>query len=87
MLIKIYGAAVQGIDAIVVTIEVSVEPGVGFNLVGLPDTAVKESYQRTMTAIRQSGYDYPRRSVVVNMAPADVRKEGAAYSAWHSGCI
>ena len=55
MLIKIYGAAVQGIDAIVVTIEVSVEPGVGFNLVGLPDTAVKESYQRTMTAIRQSG--------------------------------
>lgn len=79
MLIKIYGAAVQGIDAIVVTIEVSVEPGVGFNLVGLPDTAVKESYQRTMTAIRQSGYDYPRRSVVVNMAPADVRKEGAAY--------
>ena len=79
MLIKIYGAAVQGIDAIVVTIEVSVEPGVGFNLVGLPDTAVKESYQRTMTAIRQSGYDYPRRSVVVNKAPADVRKEGAAY--------
>ena len=55
-----------------VGIEVSDEPG-------LPDTAVKESYQRTMTAIRQSGYDYPRRSVVVNMAPADVRKEGAAY--------
>lgn len=79
MLVKTYGAAVQGIDAIVVTIEVSVEPGVGFSLVGLPDAAVKESYQRTLTAIRQSGYDYPRRSVVVNMSPADVRKEGAAY--------
>ncbi len=79
MLVKTYGAAVQGIDAIVVTIEVSVETGVGFSLVGLPDTAVKESYQRTLTAIRQSGYDYPRRAVVVNMSPADVRKEGAAY--------
>ncbi|MCM1021330.1 MAG: YifB family Mg chelatase-like AAA ATPase [Muribaculum sp.] len=79
MLIKTYGAAVQGIDAIVVTIEVSVETGVGFTMVGLPDTAVKESYQRTLTAVRQSGYDYPRRAVVVNMSPADVRKEGAAY--------
>ncbi|MDE7397552.1 MAG: YifB family Mg chelatase-like AAA ATPase [Muribaculum sp.] len=79
MLVKTYGAAVQGIDAIIVTIEVSVENGISFNLVGLPDTAVKESYQRVQTAIRQSGFDFPRRSIVVNMSPADVRKEGAAY--------
>lgn len=79
MLVKTYGAAVQGIDALVVTIEVSVENGMHFCIVGLPDTAVKESYQRVISAIRQSGYDFPRRGVVVNMAPADVRKEGAAY--------
>lgn len=79
MLVKTYGAAVQGIDALIVTIEVSVETGISFNLVGLPDTAVKESYQRVQTAIRQSGFDFPRRSVVVNMSPADIRKEGAAY--------
>ncbi len=79
MLIKTFGAAVQGIDAITVTIEVSVEIGATFNLVGLPDTAVKESYQRVRSALKQSGFEFPRRSVVVNMSPADVRKEGAAY--------
>ena len=79
MLVKTYGAAVYGIDAIIVTIEVSVEIGVSFNLVGLPDTAVKESYQRVVAAMRHSGRDFPRRSVLVNMSPADVKKEGAAY--------
>ncbi len=79
MLVKTYGAAVQGIDAIVVTIEASVEIGVSFNLVGLPDTAVKESYQRVLSAIKHSGKDFPRRAVIINMSPADVRKEGAAY--------
>ncbi len=79
MLVKTYGAAVQGIDAIVVTIEVSVEIGATFNLVGLADVAVKESYQRVRAAMKQSGYEFPRRSVLVNMSPADVRKEGAAY--------
>ena len=79
MLLKTYGAAVQGIDAIIVTIEVSVEIGFSFNLVGLPDTAVKESYQRMLTAMKHSGFDFPRRAVVINMSPADVRKEGAAY--------
>jgi len=79
MLLKTYGAAVHGVDAIIVTIEVSVEIGFSFNLVGLPDTAVKESYQRMLTAMKHSGYDFPRRSVVINMSPADVRKEGAAY--------
>ena len=79
MLVKTYGAAVHGIDALVVTIEVSVENGLQFCIVGLPDAAVKESHQRVISAIRQSGYDFPRKSVVVNMAPADVKKEGAAY--------
>lgn len=79
MLVKTYGAAVQGIDALIVTIEVSVDNGIAFTIVGLPDTAVKESYQRVISALRQSAFNFPRRNVVVNMAPADVRKEGAAY--------
>ncbi|MDE6098088.1 MAG: YifB family Mg chelatase-like AAA ATPase [Muribaculaceae bacterium] len=80
MLVKTYGAAVQGIDAMIVTIEVSMESrGWSFTIVGLPDTAVKESYDRINTAMRESGLQLPRRSVVVNMAPADVKKEGAAF--------
>lgn len=79
MLVKTYGSAVQGINAIIVTVEVSVENGIQFCIVGLPDTAVKESHQRVLSAIRQSGYAMPRKKVVINMAPADVRKEGAAY--------
>lgn len=69
----------QGIDAIIVTIEVSVGTGFGFTLVGLPDAAVRESHQRIMSAMRENGYEFPRRGVIVNMSPADVRKEGAAY--------
>ncbi len=79
MLVKTYGAAVQGIDAILVTIEVSVDNGISYCIVGLPDAAVKESYQRILSAVKQSGQEFPRRHVVVNMAPADVKKEGAAY--------
>lgn len=79
MLQKTNGAAVQGIDAIPVTIEVSVERGAQFCIVGLPDAAVKESYQRVLSAITQSGHNFPRAHIVINMAPADVRKEGAAY--------
>lgn len=79
MLIKTYGAAVQGIDAIVVTIEVVAEKGVSFSLVGMADTAVKESHERVVSAMTQTGYSWPRRRVVVNLSPADVRKEGAAY--------
>lgn len=79
MLIKTYGAAVHGIDALVITIEIVAEGGVQFSLVGMADTAVKESYQRVLSAITQSGYKWPRRRVVVNLSPADVRKEGAAY--------
>ncbi len=79
MLVKTYGSAVQGIDALIVTIEVSVSPGFSYCIVGLPDTAVKESYQRVISALGQSGFAMPRRNIVVNMAPADVKKEGAAY--------
>ena len=79
MLVKTYGAAVNGIDAILITIEVSVEQGILYCIVGLPDTAVKESYQRSLSAVKHSSQDFPRRKVVVNMSPADVKKEGAAY--------
>lgn len=79
MLVKVYGAAVYGIDAIQVTIEVVVENGISYCIVGLPDTAVRESHQRVQAAMKQSALDFPRRKVVVNMAPADVKKEGAAY--------
>lgn len=79
MLIKTYGAAVQGIDALIVTIEVAAEKGVSFALVGMADTAVRESHERVVSALTQSGYSWPRRRTVVNLSPADVRKEGAAY--------
>lgn len=79
MLVKIEGAALQGIDAIIVTVEVSVENGAAFAIVGLPDTAVKESGERVRSAIKQSGFKFPHRHTVVNMSPADVKKEGAAY--------
>lgn len=79
MLVKTYAAAVQGIDAITVTIETVISRGVQFTIVGLPDTAVKESHERVRAAITQSGFSMPRISTVINMAPADVRKEGSAY--------
>lgn len=79
MLVKTYGAAVQGIDAIVVTLETVVDRGFSFTMVGLPDAAVKESYQRVMSAVNQSGAEYPRHRIVINLSPADVKKEGAAY--------
>lgn len=69
----------SGIDAIIITIEVSAQQGAAFSLVGMADTAVKESYQRVLSALVQSGYHWPRRNTVVNLSPADVRKEGAAY--------
>ena len=79
MLSKTLGAAVQGIDAITVTIEVSIEWGSGFTIVGLPDTAVKESGECTRCAIIEAGFDFPRKNVVINMSPADIKKEGSAY--------
>lgn len=79
MLVKSYAAAVQGIDAIIVTVETVVERGMQYCIVGLPDTAVKESQERVRAALKQSGYDIGRSKVIINMAPADVRKEGSAY--------
>lgn len=79
MLVKTFAAAVQGISATVVTIEVNCSKGVKFFLVGLPDVAVKESHERIISALQVNGYKFPGNRVVVNMAPADIRKEGAAY--------
>jgi magnesium chelatase family protein len=79
MLVKTYGSAVHGIDATTVTVETDVSRGIRFNLVGLPDNAVKESQQRIDSALRFNGYKLPGKKVVINMAPADIRKEGSAY--------
>lgn len=79
MLVKTFGSAVHGIKATTITIEVSVGQGVNFFLVGLPDSAVKESQQRVMSALETNGYKFPKKRIVINMAPADIRKEGSAY--------
>ena len=72
MFVTTNGAAVHGIDAITVTIEATVEKGFGFCIVGLPDTAVKESYQRCLSALKMAGLSFPHRKVVINMSPADI---------------
>ncbi|MGI4835926.1 MAG: YifB family Mg chelatase-like AAA ATPase [Janthinobacterium lividum] len=79
MLTKVFGSAVQGVNAYTITIEVVVTAGTNFFVVGLPDSAIKESQQRVESALKLRGYRMPRTKVVVNMAPADIRKEGAAY--------
>ena len=79
MLVKTYAAALQSIQARTVTIEVSCTRGSYFQLVGLPDTAIKESQDRIISAIESSGYKFPGKRIVINMSPADLRKEGAAY--------
>lgn len=79
MLIKTYGSAVYGVDAITITIEVNVGAGSKYYMVGLPDNAVKESLFRVESAIRVAGYHMPRQKILVNLAPADIRKEGSAY--------
>ena len=79
MLVKVYAAALQGIDATIVTIEVNSSRGIKFFLVGLPDSAVKESHERIISALQVNGYKFPSRQIVVNMAPADIRKEGSSY--------
>jgi len=79
MLVKTYGSAVFGIDATTVTVEVNIDRGVNFLLVGLPDSAVKESQQRVKAAMENNGLKWPGKGITVNMAPADIRKEGSAY--------
>ena len=79
MLVKTFSSAVNGIEAETITIEVDISRGVRFFLVGLPDNAVKESQQRIESAFRTLGYHWPGKQIVINMAPADIRKEGSTY--------
>jgi magnesium chelatase family protein len=80
MLVKTFGSSVYGVDAVTITIEVSTDKqGAKYHMVGLPDNAVKESWQRVETALKEVGYKMPRYKIVVNLAPADIRKEGSAY--------
>ncbi|WP_375585459.1 YifB family Mg chelatase-like AAA ATPase [Cyclobacterium xiamenense] len=79
MVAKTFGSAVSGVDAKLITIEVNVGQGTNFYMVGLPDSAVKESQQRVESALKYHGYRMPRQKVVINLAPADLRKEGSSY--------
>lgn len=80
MLVKTFGSAVYGVDANLITVETNITLGaVNFFMVGLPDNAVKESQQRIQAALKNNGLKWPGKHIVINMAPADVRKEGSAY--------
>jgi magnesium chelatase family protein len=79
MLVKVYAAAIQGVNATIITIEVNCSKGIKFFLVGLPDVSIKESHERIISALEFNGIKFPRKQIVVNMAPADIRKEGSAY--------
>ena len=79
MLVKVFGSAISGIEALPVTIEVNTDKGINFLLVGLPDNAVKESQQRISSALNIYGYKIPGKKITINMAPADLRKEGSSY--------
>ncbi|MGD0710131.1 MAG: YifB family Mg chelatase-like AAA ATPase [Bacteroidales bacterium] len=79
MLVKTYGGCVHGVNATTITIEVNIDSGVAFFLVGLPDNAVKESHQRIEAALKNIGHKIPGKKITINMAPADIRKEGSSY--------
>ncbi|PQJ75673.1 YifB family Mg chelatase-like AAA ATPase [Polaribacter gangjinensis] len=79
MLVKVYGSAVFGIEATTITVEVNIDKGIGYHLVGLPDKAVSESSYRISAALNNNQYNLPGKKIIINMAPADIRKEGAAY--------
>lgn len=79
MLIKVYGSAVFGVEAQTIVVEVNVDQGIGYHLVGLPDNAVKESNFRIAAALQNNGFRIPGKKITINMAPADLRKEGSAY--------
>ncbi|AQG81871.1 YifB family Mg chelatase-like AAA ATPase [Spirosoma montaniterrae] len=87
MLAKTFGAAVYGVNATIITIEVTVSQGLHFFMVGLPDSAVKESEQRVEASLKHLGYRMPRQKIVVNLAPADIRKEGSAYDLPIALCV
>ncbi len=79
MLIKVFGSAVFGVEATTITVEVNIDKGIGYHLVGLPDNAIKESSFRIAAALQNNGYKLPGKKITINMAPADLRKEGSAY--------
>jgi magnesium chelatase family protein len=79
MLVKTFGSAVYGVNARTITVEVNVSNGRHFYLVGLPDNAVKECERRVESALKTSGYYFPRTKVIVNLAPADIRKTGTSF--------
>lgn len=79
MLVKIKGSALVGINAITITVEVNISMGQGYNLVGLPDSAVRESLHRTESAIKSNGLFMPRTKLLVNLSPAEIKKSGAAF--------
>jgi len=79
MLTKVFGSAVFGVDATTITIEVNVDKGIGYHLVGLPDNAIKESNYRIAAALQNNGYKIPGKKIIINMSPADMRKEGSSY--------
>lgn len=79
MLTKVFGSAVFGVEATTITVEVNIDKGIGYHLVGLPDSAIKESSYRIAAALQNNGYKLPGKKITINMAPADLRKEGSAY--------
>lgn len=79
MLVKVFGSAVFGVQATTITVEVNIDKGVGYHLVGLPDNAIKESSYRIAAALKNNGYQLPVKKITINLAPADLRKEGSAY--------
>ncbi|MDG1872044.1 MAG: magnesium chelatase domain-containing protein, partial [Flavobacterium sp.] len=76
MLVKTFGSAVFGVEATTITVEVNIDNGIGYHLVGLPDNAIKESSYRIAAALKNNGYKLPGKKITINMAPADLRKEG-----------
>lgn len=79
MLKKVYASAVFGVEASTITVEVNIDKGIGYHLVGLPDNAIKESNFRIAAALQNNGYKIPGKKIIINMSPADLRKEGSAY--------
>jgi len=79
MLTKVFGSAVFGVEATTITVEVNTDTGVGYHLVGLPDNAIRESNYRIAAALQNNGYRIPGKKLILNMSPADMRKEGSAY--------
>lgn len=79
MLAKTFGGAIYGVSAAIITIEVNMIQGSNFFLVGLPDNAIKESQFRIESTLKSCGFEMPQRKIIINMAPADLKKEGSAY--------